>query len=519
MQKQHMTGYFQIAEFRFFPQKNEIHRGENILKIRPKTADLLTALLNADGGIVSKGDLLASVWSDVAAEEYVVFQSIVELRKIFDDARVIKTHPRKGYSIAVDIHKCEEQAGSTSIPQSRQPDTANPNESATDKKRVPLKAILFGLAALVLLLIAIVGVEFNDQEAIPDSGSIVVLPVVNRIDAAEHMWVRYGGMDLLIKYLQPQVNAQVLPTEMVLDTMTRAEVQGEDIDETAIKRLFEVTGAQLIVTQAISGFSGEFQLVYGLYESDDVTRGVLFADDIESLFLQLNALVLQSMGATQQPVAHSYQHNFSNALMAKAIDETQLGNNEQAITMYKAVLVAEPHNVLAIKMLVKSLVLVGKYVEAESVAADAVKHVMQDGDNKNLGRLFFWQAVSITQQGKYDEALSILHYAKAKSEHTGDLLYQANVSRIAGKLYLQKKQYNMVRLEIDKALSLYKSINEPYGQASMYIDLGELELALNDTNKAKAAFEQAHELATHSRLTQLVAMSSQWLAKIDDPQR
>ena len=516
-----MSQYFQIGEYTFYPDKNEVHSAESTFKVRPKTADLLLALVNAKGEIVSKADLLEYVWSDVVVEEHVIFQSITELRKIFNTIQVIKTHPRKGYSITAEIVVCEA------------PTTPKPSailqhaEQLKNQRKMPLKQVFdpykkslaVGIVFLVIVLTAFQLMRFtHNSSELAVSGSILVLPVNNKIESSSHLWLNYGGMDLLIKSLQPYSSHPVIPTEIALDMLKRAEIDVNAISENVIPRLFEVSGSELIVEQAISGFSGDYQLVYSLYERNDVTRGVLFGDDINSLYTQLNSILLKSLGISESVSNVIYKHHFTNELMAAAIDQVQSENYEKAATLFRAILVSEPENLLAVKMLAKSLVFLGQYEEAESVASDAVEFAMKSHDNKNLGRLFFWQAVSLTQQHKYKDALAVLDYARAKSHNTHDVLYLANVARITGKIYMLRKQYAQSRKQIDKAIGLYQSIKEPYGQASMHIDLGELALAQNQFDQAIGAFNQARKLAEQSRIQQLIDMANEWLIKTEQAQ-
>lgn len=503
-----MSYYFQIDNLRFYPHKNEIQRGEEVLKVRPKTSDLLIVLLEANGEIVSKSDLLAKVWNDVVVEEHVIFQSITELRKILGDSRIIKTHPRKGYSITTTVEKCKEQHQSLSRPQ---PDIKT--QSSRLKKSILANRKAIAIIIIILMIALAAKLTLNKENTSSLEGTVIVLPVTNRIEDSEHAWLRYGGMDILIKQLQSQSANPVLSTELVLDTLKRANFSSDVVDERAIARLFEISGAEVIVTQAISGFSGDYQLVYSIYEQDDVTRGVLFADKTNALFAEFNTLLLTSMGVVEKKDIQDYQHDFANELMASAIDEMQLENYRKAVTMFKAVLVNEPENLLASRMLAKAHAHLGEFKQMEVVATDAVEYAMKAGDNKNLGRLFLWQAISLTQQAKYNDALSILKYAKAKAEHNNDLLYLANASRVTGKIYLQQNKFAEARSEISEALTIYSSIREPYGQSSMYIDLGELELALDNIDEAKIAFEKALKIAKKSKLEQLIEMSRQWLSK------
>ena len=503
-----MSRYFQVGALHFYPLTNEVHNGEEVFKVRPKTSELLTVLLEANGEIVSKNDLLKAVWQDVIVEEHVIFQSITELRKIFGESPIIKTHPRKGYSVTATV-VCKQQSHKDVTP----PSILKKLIGESHLKRQHY--LLISIALVLICFVVFYGESQRRTESkFTNTGSVVVLPVTNRIMGAENSWVRYGGMDLLIKYLQQYTQAPVLPTDMVLDTLKRAGINIEQIDEDAMTRLFEVSGAEIIVDHTISGSSGDYQLVYSIYEKESVIRGALFAEQANALFWELNAILMKNMGVTAKQPYPPYQYNFKNELMAAAIDQMQYENYDKAVTLFKALLVKEPENLMANQLLTKSLVHLGKFAEAEQVSSKAIDIAITDSDEKNLGRLYFWKALSLTQQHKYLEALSVMAQAKTKAERTDDVLYLANAARVKGKVYLLQQQFEQARQEIAEALAFYTSIHEPYGQSTMYIDLGELELALGHREQAKAAFEKALTLGEKSKLEQIIEQSRRWLETV-----
>jgi DNA-binding winged helix-turn-helix (wHTH) protein len=67
--------------------------------LRPKTLAVLRFLIENSGRLVSKEDLFAAVWPNIAVTDDVLVQSIGELRRALSDdrQRLIKTVPRRGY--------------------------------------------------------------------------------------------------------------------------------------------------------------------------------------------------------------------------------------------------------------------------------------------------------------------------------------------------------------------------------------------------------------------------------------
>src|SRR5215510_2063610 len=73
----------------------------NEIALRPKTFAVLRYLIENRDRLVSKEDLFAAVWPNVAVTDDALVQSIGELRKALGDdgARLIKTVPRRGYRL------------------------------------------------------------------------------------------------------------------------------------------------------------------------------------------------------------------------------------------------------------------------------------------------------------------------------------------------------------------------------------------------------------------------------------
>ena len=79
----------------------------NEIALRPKTFAVLRYLVENSGRLVSKDELFAAVWPNLAVTDDALVQSIGELRRALGDdgPRLIKTIPRRGYrfELAVSI--------------------------------------------------------------------------------------------------------------------------------------------------------------------------------------------------------------------------------------------------------------------------------------------------------------------------------------------------------------------------------------------------------------------------------
>src|SRR5262249_52105141 len=75
------------------------------LALRPKTFAVLCHLVENCGRLVSKDELFAAVWPNLAITDDVLVQSIGELRRALgeDGTRLIKTIPRRGYRLESEV--------------------------------------------------------------------------------------------------------------------------------------------------------------------------------------------------------------------------------------------------------------------------------------------------------------------------------------------------------------------------------------------------------------------------------
>ncbi len=67
------------------------------IRLRPKTRLLLLKLLESEGRIVNKTELIDAVWGHPHVEDAALFQLIRDLRKVLGDPKCVQTFPGRGY--------------------------------------------------------------------------------------------------------------------------------------------------------------------------------------------------------------------------------------------------------------------------------------------------------------------------------------------------------------------------------------------------------------------------------------
>ena len=101
---------------------------------------------------------------------------------------------------------------------------------------------------------------------------------------------KYELLPGLIGALKSDNNLVVLSTDYVLTVMKEADLPA-NYSTKNLRRIFEVSGASLIVETELSGSTYNYQLKYTLHFKDDIKRGVIFEHNIHEALIQLTSKI------------------------------------------------------------------------------------------------------------------------------------------------------------------------------------------------------------------------------------
>ncbi len=94
---------YQWGECLVDPKTRRVSRGSQFVRLSPKAMGVLTALREAGGGVLTRGDLLAQVWPGVTVGEEVLTHAVAEIRRAFGDSirqpRYLETVHKSGYRL------------------------------------------------------------------------------------------------------------------------------------------------------------------------------------------------------------------------------------------------------------------------------------------------------------------------------------------------------------------------------------------------------------------------------------
>lgn len=160
---------YEFGPFRLDPQKRLLLRENKPVSLTPKAVEALIVLVENPGRVVSKDDLMKTLWPDSFVEESNLSQNIFVLRKALGDStqekRYILTVPGQGYRFTETVREIGEQEEVALVVESH-------THSQVVVRQASGGSIWLRVAALAVFigLIGVGGVRWFSHRSLPPSG-------------------------------------------------------------------------------------------------------------------------------------------------------------------------------------------------------------------------------------------------------------------------------------------------------------------------------------------------------------
>ncbi|MEW6126297.1 MAG: winged helix-turn-helix domain-containing protein [Acidobacteriota bacterium] len=107
-----MKHLYRFGDFYLDPQNKSLLKDQATIQLAPKTFDTLLVLVEKNGNVVTKDELLQKVWQGAAIEENNLNQQISALRKTLGEApdgmKFIETIPKRGYKFVAPVEEVDD---------------------------------------------------------------------------------------------------------------------------------------------------------------------------------------------------------------------------------------------------------------------------------------------------------------------------------------------------------------------------------------------------------------------------
>ena len=102
---------YDFGDFMLDTNERVLYKNERLVTLAPKVFDTLLMLVESNGKILTKDELMDSIWKDSFVEESNLTQNIYNLRQLFGKKnKFITTIPRRGYRFDAEIKMVEQEA-------------------------------------------------------------------------------------------------------------------------------------------------------------------------------------------------------------------------------------------------------------------------------------------------------------------------------------------------------------------------------------------------------------------------
>lgn len=461
----------------------------NLLNVRPKTCQLLILLLKNTEQPLSKEQILNEVWAASMVADQVVFQSINEIRQLFGDKGVIKTLPKQGY---LWLPTVSAQAESSAAP------------SKFQLKPLSLASLFFGVLVTLWMVLFFEGESSTSQV----QGSVVVLPTVNQIQGNDHSWVRLGLMDQVIQRLPSSTEYGVLQTDYVLEVLKRAGVPRDRLLPEHIQQIFMVSGAEFIVSSKLIGTPHDYQLSYVFHFRNRLQKGILFNTRIQGIIDEFSQLIASQTGEAQLPLDYVYQADFNNELLGAAIENHLESKYELAYPMLKSIVLNNPENLTAQRILVGNLFRRKLFEQALNRIEIALPIAYKLKDTHEITRLMY--SKSLYYYVTYNDAMAskVAEKALTYAKENNDWLFMAHITNIQAIIAINSENYALAESLYKKEKQYHQVLHCPVGEANAWASLAKLAKIQNNPGKFNNAINQAMSIASTRELTPLLSYYS-----------
>jgi DNA-binding winged helix-turn-helix (wHTH) protein/TolB-like protein len=326
--------FYEFGRYRIDAREHLLLRDGEVVPLAPKAFDLLLALVENRGNVLSKEELMTLLWPDSFVEEANLSRQVFTLRKALGEdgeSRYVETIPRRGYRFVagiaevkdetnelvitdysqsrVLIDETESRGSTTDFPGSHKPDRLLAFGTKQSTALLALACCGIGLALAVAAFVWITARSRNEQAA-PAVKSIAVLPFKPLVPDQRDEALELGMADALIIKLSNIKQIVVRPTSAILkysdpnqDPLAAGREQGvEALLEGRVQK--SANGIRLTV-QLVRVSDGT--LLWGHEFDDNLGNTFAIQDSISRQVAE--ALKLRLSGEEQQRLMNRYTNN------------------------------------------------------------------------------------------------------------------------------------------------------------------------------------------------------------------
>lgn len=282
-----MAERFEFGEFRLDARERQLSRGDRIVRLEPRSFDLLHHLLEHAGKLVRKDELIDAVWAQAVVTDNALTRCMHQVRiALGDNAEApvyIETVPGSGYRFIAPVKQ-------TAV-----------GEATSTTFALPRNPMARALAGIVLVVMAIAGLLWVASESTvsrPVVERLAVLPLTNLTGDDDQLYIVQGIHDSIISELSRTDDIDVISRTSVMRYQDTEKSIPEIASELNVDALVEGSvmrsGNKLSVTAQLIAAVPERHLWSKRYEGN--------ANDVTRVAIEAAESIASEIGVTLKPV-------------------------------------------------------------------------------------------------------------------------------------------------------------------------------------------------------------------------
>ena len=307
-----MEGDFRLGEWLVCPKLNTVQSDGGAVRLEHKFMLVLVCLADRPGEVISKDELIRTVWADTFVTDDVLTRAVSELRRILrDDAKqphIIETVSKNGYRLIAPVQRIQDSSSAKGL-------EVKANFFSGRRRKV-LAAMTVALVAIAITVaLALVRKPAKMQTRGPQP--IAVLPLQNASAAKDLDFLRLGLADDIATTLS------FYPSLSIRPFAATSKYAGPDIDLQKAARELRVADLN----------TGHF-LVGG--ENVEVTLEAVDAADNRVLWRATLRGTTRDLTEVQQQISARVQHGLIPALGVNTGPNasSNISHNAEAYELY-----------------------------------------------------------------------------------------------------------------------------------------------------------------------------------------
>src|SRR6266566_3949623 len=175
---------YEFGNFRCDPREHLLLCDDKPVSLSPKSFEILVVLIQSNGRLLTKDDLMRQVWPDSFVEEANLTVNISALRKVLGETpagqQYIETVPKRGYRFVAPVTEHRDDSKPVLSVHDPEVEQVGPLVEVASASTAPARFRRWWLAAALLLVAVLVSVLVSSrQAALTDKDTVVLADFAN----------------------------------------------------------------------------------------------------------------------------------------------------------------------------------------------------------------------------------------------------------------------------------------------------------------------------------------------------